>query len=449
MAQAFPLSVQSPVTYPGPAPQEADVVVIGGGVVGVSAALFLARGGHRVVLLEKGRVAAEQSGRNWGWIRQQGRDPHELPIMKEANQHWRDLAALTNVDIGLVQGGVTYLASDEAALARYAEWQPLAQTHGIDTQLLSARQTKTLVPGMSRQFAGALYTPSDMRAEPWVAVPALAGIAAREGACLVENCAVRCLDVSDGRVAGVFTETSHIACSEVILAGGVWSSLFLANHGVTLPQLSVRATVAATTPLPMINPGGVANDQIGFRPRVDGGYTIAPDSFHELFIGPSAFRDLSKYLTQLRADPFGTRFLPWAPKGYPDAWGTQRRWDGDMQTPFEAMRVLNPKPNIAKLKSLKRDFAALFPSLPPFEVSTAWAGMIDTMPDLVPVVDRIAALPGLTVGTGMSGHGFGIGPAMGRILADMALGRPVGHDLSRFRFSRFADASKMDLGAGL
>ncbi|MDZ7908714.1 MAG: FAD-dependent oxidoreductase [Gemmobacter sp.] len=80
-------------------------------------------------------------------------------------------------------------------------------------------------------------------------------------------------------------------------------------------------------------------------------------------------------------------------------------------------------------------------------VRAAWAGMIDALPDVVPVVDRAAALPGLIVATGMCGHGFGIGPAFGRILADMACGREAGHDMHRFRFARFHDGSRLCAGA--
>lgn len=446
---AFPISCDVAPRFSGFVPKQADVVVIGGGVIGVCTALFLARAGQKVVLLEKGRIAGEQSSRNWGWIRQQGRDPDELPIMVEAGQHWRALAKQTNADIGLTQSGVTYLAESEAQLARYADWVPFAQAQGVDTRILSRAETAEMLPGAAKTYVGALHTASDMHAEPWVAVPALAEIAVREGACIVENCAVRCLDLAAGRVAGVITEQGHIATSEVVLAGGAWSALFLRNHGVTLPQLSVRATVAATTRLPEIAPGGVADNSIAFRHRQDGGYTLAPGGFHELFLGWDALRALPKFLTQLRADPFGTRFLAGAPAGYPDGWRTPRRWSGEDQSPFEAQRVLNPTPNAAKAQSLKRIFASNFPNLPSFELAHSWAGMIDTMPDVVPVVDRVAGLPGLTLGTGMSGHGFGIGPAMGRVLADLAQGNTPGHDLSRFRFSRFSDGSAIRLGPAL
>ena len=442
----FPIHDASPVTWPGPPPDSADVVVIGGGVIGVCTALFLAEAGQSVVLLEKGRIAGEQSSRNWGWIRQQGRDPDELPIMVEANRLWRELAARTNLDIGLNQGGVTYLARTEDEMAQYSDWLPHAQAHGVDSRLLSQSETAALIPGMARRYHGALFTASDMRAEPWVAVPALAGIAARAGATIVENCAVRGLDIQAGRVAGVITERGRIGVPEVVLAGGAWSSLLLRRHGVALPQLSVRATVAATNPLPMVYPGGAADDGIAFRPRADGGYSLAAGGFHELFLGPDAFRAFPKYFAQLRADPFGTRFLPRAPRGFPDAWSTPRRWQLDGPSPFEAVRILNPAPNRRKVGQLTRGFHELFPSLGPIKIKAAWAGMIDTMPDVVPVVDRVAALPGLTVGTGMSGHGFGIGPGMGRVLAALVMGDNPGHDLTRFRLSRFSDGSKMRIG---
>jgi len=439
---AFPINIAQAPRYTGALPEAVDLVVIGGGVIGVCTALFAARGGAQVLLLEKGLVAAEQSSRNWGWIRQQGRDPAEMPIMAEAQRLWVDLSRETNEGIGLVQAGVTYLAASEARLASFEKWLPYAAKHGVSSKLLSKSELAALYPGLTEVPLGALHTSSDYRAEPEVAVPAFAEIAVREGAQIIEHCAVRCLDITNGKVAGVVTEKGRVRTPRVVLAGGSWSSLFLRNHGIALPQLSVRSQVAATVPLPDIGQAAGSGKDLAFRRRADGGYTLAPGGPSELYVGPDAFRALPDYINQLRADPWGCmlNFLP--PKGFPDAWGTKRRWNGQDVTPFERMRILDPKPVPRKMAKLARDFAAMFPQLGEVKLASTWAGMIDTMSDIVPVVDD-TPIDGLIVGTGMSGHGFGIGPAMGRILADLAAGRPAGHDLTRFRFNRFTDGTKM------
>lgn len=201
--------------------------------------------------------------------------------------------------------------------------------------------------------------------------------------------------------------------------------------------------------MPKVCCGAAADDQIAFRRRADGGFTLAAGGAADLFVGPDAFRALRQYLPLLRTDPLGARLFPAAPAGFPDAWSTARRWSPDSQSPFERMRILDPKTNPRKLRAIKREFAALFPGLGRIRLEKAWAGMIDVMPDVVPVLDRATAIPGLTIGTGLSGHGFGIGPGIGRILAALVMGADVGHDLRRFRLSRFADGTPIRPGPSL
>jgi glycine/D-amino acid oxidase-like deaminating enzyme len=445
---AFLPRLDQPARFTGPLPAACDVAVIGGGIIGVMTAWYLARAGQRVVLCEKGRVAGEQSSRNWGWIRQQGRDPAELPIMIEALAIWKELEDRAASDLGFRQAGVLYLSGSEAETAEHEAWMLVGRAHGVDTRMLTADEVAAMLPHKVG-WRGGLFTPSDARAEPWVAVPAFAAAAARDGVSLHEMCAVRALDVSAGRIAGVVTEQGRVACDRVVLAGGAWSSLLARAHGVTFPQLSVRSTVAATVPLPEIAQCAAADRAFAFRRRLDGGYSIAAGTGHDVYLGPDAFRHVLPFIPQLRRDARSTRFHAAAPRHYPDAWGTPRRWDAGGPSPFEAMRILNPAPNMDYVRRAQDGFGRAFPQIGRPPIVLAWAGMIDVMPDTVPVIDHAAALPGLTIATGMCGHGFGIGPGVGRVVADMVMGRDPGHDLTRFRLSRFADGSKIDLGPSL
>ena len=124
-----------------------------------------------MLLCEKGRISGEQSSRNWGWIRQQGRDYAELPIMMESNQIWQGLAEKTGEkDLTFTQHGCLYLAENSVDMAKYESWYNLAKQHQLDTELLTTTAVKKRFPGIAGQYVGAMVTPSDGRSEPFVAI---------------------------------------------------------------------------------------------------------------------------------------------------------------------------------------------------------------------------------------------------------------------------------------
>ncbi len=125
------------------------------------------------------------------------------------------------------------------------------------------------------------------------------------------------------------------------------------------------------------------------------------------------------------------------------AWGTPRRRSADAVSPFERMRVLDPAPSPLVVKRIEDRLPKRFPALAGVKLAETWAGMIDVTPDAVPTLGEEPALPGLYYATGLSGHGFGIGPAIGRVMADLLTGRPPGHELARFRPARFSDGSEI------
>jgi glycine/D-amino acid oxidase-like deaminating enzyme len=200
--------------------------------------------------------------------------------------------------------------------------------------------------------------------------------------------------------------------------------------------------------MPEFFQGAASDDRFAIRRRADGGYTLTPWSFHEFFIGPDAFRNLRAFLPQIRADRSSTHFRHAAPKGYPDAWSTPRRWSAAEESPFERCRILNPRPNAAELARLHPHFKAAFPTIGVPTIAATWAGMIDVLPDALPVVDH-TPLPGLILATGMSGHGFGIAPGMGKVMADLALGRTPRQDLTAFRYGRFNEGRRLAKSSAL
>lgn len=432
----------TPVAFSDRLPGAVDVVVIGAGIVGISTAYFLAERGARVLVCEKGRVAGEQSCRNWGWVRQQGRDTAELPIMMEANRIWRDLAARTGErDLTFTASGCLYLAQSESQMARYEHWHALAKQHQLDTRMLSADEVSAYSADIEGNWIGGMLTASDGRAEPLVAVPALARAARAHGAAIIENCAVRSIEVEAGRVTAAVTEQGSIKAESVLLAGGAWSTHFAANVGLDLPQLMVRSTAARTHAAPDRGFPNLSTDGFAVRRRSDGGYTIATGDVAEHYLSRKSFAYFTKFLPLLKISAKDVKLRPAAPSGYPGAWGSRKRWSGDEVSPFERMRVLDPSPSQKVRRRLQRRLPARLPWLAEVGIAELWAGMIDVTPDAVPYICEAPAPRGLFIGTGLSGHGFGIGPAVGRVLADLIQGRTPGHDLSRFRFDRFTDGS--------
>ncbi|WP_293762616.1 FAD-binding oxidoreductase [uncultured Aquitalea sp.] len=423
-------------------PAMADAIIIGAGVAGVSAALHLTKRGLRVVLLEKGLVAAEQSSRNWGWVRQQGRDRRELPLIVRSLAIWEQWQAELDTDLGFRRTGLISLTREPAELARWQRWAKRGRAAGIDVLELNGAQAEAALPSSGAPWIGGLQTPTDARAEPGIAVPALAQAACRAGTSLHQQTAVRRLLVEDGRVVGVETEKGQVRSSRVLLAGGAWSSLFLRQHGISLPQLNVRATVARTTPAPAIIPGTFCASDFCLRYREDGGFTLTLLEGEQHDIGPDSFRFFRQFFPLL-AKNWRHMHLNALPASYVQ----QRRWQAmpptQGETVFERERIYNPQPDMRQIDEAMRRFKLGRPELADVQLAAAWAGRIDLTPDLVPVISAVSALPGLVVATGFSGHGFGIGPGAGELAADLLMQTGPTVDPHEFRLSRFSDGSPM------
>lgn len=431
-------------------PARVDVVVIGGGIIGVCAALFLARRGISVALCEKGEIGAEQSSRNWGWCRTIARDLREVPLALESLRLWPGMNRLVEAETGFRPTGISYLSRDAAQMARYESWLAKAEDYCRDYQkvarLLGPRELDGVASGAARSYAGALHAPADGRAEPQKAAPAIANAARRFGAAVLTHCAVRGIDMAAGRAAGVVTEKGRIACDRIVVAGGAWSRLFCSTFGTVLPQLKVLASVLRTNPVAGGPEGALWANGFGLRRRLDGGYTVASGSSSQLDIVPDSLRFASLFLPALKSEWKSLRFRLGA--RFFEEWGWRSQLAPDRPTVFEKVRVLDPAPETAVSERALARVKVAFPALAGAVVAQHWAGLIDTTPDVVPVISEIDALPGCFIASGFSGHGFGIGPGAGRLVAELVGGETPVVDPTPFRLSRFFDGSKIQVEAG-
>ena len=420
-------------------PSEVDVVVVGGGIVGVCTALFLAHGGRRVCICEKGEIAAEQSSRNWGWTRQMGRDPAEMPLSIESMKVWRTFGSEFGIDVGYRETGITYLCRNSQEIAEAESWAETGESYQLPQRVLRGRDIEDVLPGIAPGFKFALNTTTDGRAEPTKAVPAIAHAARNLGVHIITHCAVRGIETTTGRVSSAVTERGAIKCASAVVAGGAWSRLFLGNLGIDFPQLKVLQSAARLDDVSGVPDMPVGAGDFAFRRRLDGGFTIALRNTNIVPIVPDSFRLLPKFLPtfikswrelKLR---IGRQFV--------NEFMIPRRWDLDETTSFERVRVLDPTPHEPFNQKALTNLQHAFPAFSEVSITHNWAGLIDATPDGIPVIDQVDAIPGLYLSSGYSGHGFGIGPGAGKLMAQLVNGHAPLVDRTPFLFSRYSAAS--------
>lgn len=416
-------------------PSSTTVVIIGGGIIGLTAALTLAERNIPVVVLEKGRIAGEQSSRNLGWIRKTSRHAGDIPLAQAADRLWAQMPERVGADVGYRQAGIMFVARNETQMAMHEQWLKGVEHLALDSHLLSKQAIARHVPGGQGDWLGGIYTPSDGRAEPTLAASAIANAAIAKGAVIIEQCAVRTLQTSGGRVSGVVTEQGEIRCEQVLLAGGLWSRRFLGNLGVNLPTLPLICSVLRTKPMAGPTDIAVGAPDFSFRKHIDGGYIITQRGALDAFLTLDHFLLGPQYLPQLKAQRDFLRIS--LGKYFFNDLTLARRWKAGSVSPFERVRVQDPAANAGLNEEALRNLRAAWPVFQNAQIEQAWAGTIDVTPDSNPVIGPVAKIPGLTLATGFSGHGFGTSPAAGQLAADLLSGQAPIIDPAPYSFERF------------
>lgn len=416
-------------------PGQADVVIIGGGIIGVFTAYYLARRGLSVALVEKGRIGAEQSSRNWGWCRQQNRDARELPMATRSLQLWEQFAADTGEETGFKRHGLLYLSNDDEEIDRWAQWREFAVIAGVTTHMLSGREATERGGATGRSWKGGVFSPTDGTADPARAAPAVASALIKLGGTVMQNCAARGLELEGGRVSGVITEAGTIKTRTAVLAGGAWASSFCRQLGIRFPVATVRQTIVRVADVPERLPDALFTAGIAVTRRSDNTYNLAISGRGRIDPTPQLMRFAPQFIPM-----FAKRWRNVFPGGLEGMrWGheTLARWKLDEPTPMEKARILDPTPDPAGVRETHRRALALLPPLGEGSIASTWAGYIDSTPDGVPGIGEVPEVPGFVLAAGFSGHGFGIGPGAGHLIADLVTGDAPIFDPAPFQPARF------------
>ncbi len=383
--------------------ERADVVVIGGGITGVAAAYALARDGVGVLLVERFQLAAMASGWTLAGVRQSGRHPAELPLALAAVERWRDLDAELDAETGYRQHGNMRLARtvDEVAVVRrlVADQRAL----GLDlTFLPTTEAVREREPALAPAVLAASYCPTDGSADPVATVQAFARAAARHGARLAPGERVTGIEVSRGALAAVATDRRRIATRRAVLACGAFGNDLLAPLGLAVPLRQPMVTVLQTEPVPpLLGPVlGVANADMAGRQERSGRLRVT--------------------------------------SGAGD-------WHGQLGTE----PVPRVSPTAGSVAQVVEKLCHVLPAFRNCPIHAVWAGLLDLTPDALPVLDRVPGSDGIVAAMGFSGHGFGIGPVTGEIVADLVQDRAGRFDLAPVRFDRFGSAAVPEAGLTL
>ena len=361
-----------------------DVAIVGGGIVGASCAYFLAERGADVLLLESGRIGREASGMNAGGVRQQGRALPEMPLALEALALWADLDKRLDADLEYERTGDLRIAETVDDLARVRALADRERAAGIALEPVEGAGLRSLVPALSPAVLGGTFCATGGQANPLLVAPMFGRRAGDLGAIVWEGCAVREIR-RDGDGYQLDTVNGRVRAARLVLSAGVWTPRLAEALGARLPIALFVPQMQATAPLPPV---------LGV-----------------VLLGAS--RKLS--MKQARS---GAVLIGGGKRGWGDL-GTRERGTTEENLRLGAI-----------------DAAAVLPVLTGIEATRSWVGLEGLTPDEMPIIDCLDEGRAY-VAAGFCGHGFAIGPVVGRLLSEWLLdGRPS-LDLSAFRRDRF------------
>lgn len=368
-------------------PPVADVVVVGGGVMGVSTAYHLARAGvQRVVLVERDALGAGSTSRAAGGVRAVFSDEINIALGLRSLATFERFGQELGQEIDLHQVGYLFLLDDPSDVETFSSNAELQQAMGVDSRMVSVAEAARLSPLIRTDgLLAALWSPRAGHCSPEAVVQGYARAARAAGATVVTGCAATGVEMRGPDIVGVRTEAGTVRTSTVVCTAGAWSKEVAGWVGVDLPVEPLRRQVVVTAPIPGLDPTTPFT--------IDFSSTLY---FH---------REGRGLLLGMAEDE--------------DSWSfdltTDARW----------------------LASVGEALARRVPCVVEVGVQGGWAGLYEMTPDHNAVIGRSVDVPGFLYACGFSGHGFLMGPAVGEVMRDLCLERPPVVDVSALALERF------------
>lgn len=364
---------------------EADVAIIGGGLVGSSAALAMRKAGLSVILLDKGFCGAQASGVNYGGVRRQGRSVEQLPLAQRAHDIWGRLPELIGIDGEYQRSGHLKLARTEEDFAKLEAYAERVRPHGLDLELVSGKAVKTRFPWLTGEVAGASLCANDGHANPRLVSPAFARAARAAGATVLEHMPVREAQSTGNGFVLLAGEDTEIRCKQLVNSAGAWSDRFAAMFGESVPLKRIYPSMVVTEPLPYRLPLSMGEEGGSFYGRqvTRGNYVMGG--------GRGVVLDNPDY----------------------------------------------SRPSVVAASCVMQRAIALFPHLEHANVIRFWSGTEAEMPGGNPVISASSKVNGLFHAFGFCGAGFQTAPAVGEVLCELVVNGHSDIAVDAFSIDRF------------
>lgn len=367
----------------------ADVIIIGSGVIGNSAAYYLAKRGFSVIVLEKSNIIGDGgSSRNGGGVRQSGRDKRELPLAMYAVKNlWPTLSEELGMDVEYYQNGNLRLGKTKEHLKTLNNLTKNANECGLDVKMISGNEARDICPYLSEEVIGASWCPTDGHANPLLTTLAYYRKARQMGVRFITGEEVVNIKKIKGKARKVITKNNVYEGENIILAAGYESRKIASSFGVDVPMNKLLMEVLVTEEQP-----SMFYQMLGTAAADFYGHQSKHGSF--VFGGSSGYEAFNK----------------------------------DNGTPITSSITAS---------ATCRGIMKYFPELKDVKIVRTWGGWIDECVDHVPVISFVEEVPGLILACGFSGHGFGISPVVGMLLSQMVTEQKTDIDLTAFRYDRF------------